>query len=314
MKKLFTLLLVPVMLLSMLSMGVMASAEGETPIDTINVSIAPLHVGDTSRPAVSYNGTGDAPYRIDPSYFRTLDNQVVAVDEEDPVTDAAYYYDVDLWPLEGYAFAEPGSVNVIVEGGEFQSISSNMGYYTVRFRVSAAPAPATYTVTVNGSTHGSVSADKTSAAAGETVTLIVRPDDYYRLKSLTVTDASNNAVTVTNYSFTMPASNVTVTATFETARLIVESALVKESTIYAGEISVDGVSQISYLYSPNITVTATVFENLKKALADTAVQDLVPTIAYGADPVNGFFRYTGSPETGTVYTADTDYSGGISED
>lgn len=61
MKKLFTLLLVPVMLLSMLSMGVMASAEGETPIDTINVSIAPLHVGDTSRPAVSYNGTGDAP-------------------------------------------------------------------------------------------------------------------------------------------------------------------------------------------------------------------------------------------------------------
>ena len=40
----------------------------------------------------------------------------------------------------------------------------------------------------------------------------------YVLDSLTVTDANGNKVTVTNNSFTMPSSNVTITATFKEPR------------------------------------------------------------------------------------------------
>ena len=75
--------------------------------------------------------------------------------------------------------------------------------------------PSDYTITVESSTNGKVEADKTTAKEGDTVTLTVTPDDGYVLGTLTVTDASNKAVTVdSNNTFKMPASNVTVKATF----------------------------------------------------------------------------------------------------
>lgn len=81
----------------------------------------------------------------------------------------------------------------------------------------------TYTVTVAASSHGSVMANPTSAAAGETVTLTIAPETGYTLAGLNVADANGTAITVngseTTYAFTMPDSAVTVTATF---RLIEE--------------------------------------------------------------------------------------------
>lgn len=92
--------------------------------------------------------------------------------------------------------------------------------YTIQ--VTIAPLPA-YTVTVAASSHGSVMANPTSAAAGETVTLTIAPETGYTLAGLNVADANGTAITVngseTTYTFTMPDSAVTVTATF---RLIEE--------------------------------------------------------------------------------------------
>lgn len=76
-------------------------------------------------------------------------------------------------------------------------------------------AGAKYDVTVNSTTNGTVTADPTSAEAGTTITLTVTPAGGYVLDALTVTDASSNPVTVTDNKFTMPASDVTVTATFK---------------------------------------------------------------------------------------------------
>lgn len=76
----------------------------------------------------------------------------------------------------------------------------------------------TYTVTVAASSHGSVMANPTSAAAGETVTLTIAPETGYTLAGLNVADANGTAITVNDsentYTFTMPDSAVTVTATF----------------------------------------------------------------------------------------------------
>lgn len=92
--------------------------------------------------------------------------------------------------------------------------------YTIQ--VTIAPLP-TYTVTVAASSHGSVTANPTGAAAGEVVTLTIAPETGYMLASLNVADANGTAITVNGsentYTFTMPDSAVTVTATF---RLIEE--------------------------------------------------------------------------------------------
>ena len=72
-----------------------------------------------------------------------------------------------------------------------------------------------YTITVASSENGSVVASATAAKKGTEITLTITPDAGYVLDALTVVDASNNAVTVSNNKFTMPAANVTVTATFK---------------------------------------------------------------------------------------------------
>ena len=80
---------------------------------------------------------------------------------------------------------------------------------------SYTPTPVTYTVTVNAAENGTVTADPAEAAEGATVTLTVSPAEGYKLDTLAVKDASEGDVELKeDYTFVMPASNVTVTATF----------------------------------------------------------------------------------------------------
>ncbi|WP_352408241.1 S-layer homology domain-containing protein [Lawsonibacter hominis] len=76
----------------------------------------------------------------------------------------------------------------------------------------------TYAVTVEPVQNGSVSVQPRKAAQGDTVTVTVQPDKGYQLDQLTVTDGSEKAVSVKaadgKYTFVMPASKVTISATF----------------------------------------------------------------------------------------------------
>ena len=71
-----------------------------------------------------------------------------------------------------------------------------------------------YAVTVAETDGGTVTPDKTTATMNETVTLTVTPDAAHALDTLSVADADGNPVAVADNAFTMPAANVTVTATF----------------------------------------------------------------------------------------------------
>ena len=66
--------------------------------------------------------------------------------------------------------------------------------------------------------NGEVTANRRYAERGDTVTITVTPDKGYTLETLTVTDKKGKEVKLTEtngkYTFTMPASKVTVTATF----------------------------------------------------------------------------------------------------
>ena len=77
----------------------------------------------------------------------------------------------------------------------------------------------TYSVTVDKTENGSVTASPKSASKGDTVTVTVKPDSGYVLETLTVTDKNGNELTLKDkgngkYTFTMPAGKVEVKATF----------------------------------------------------------------------------------------------------
>ena len=77
----------------------------------------------------------------------------------------------------------------------------------------------TYSVSVSSVDNGSVSVSPRNASEGATVTITATPDEGYELDTLTVTDQDGNNIRLTNagdgkYTFTMPDSRVTVTATF----------------------------------------------------------------------------------------------------
>lgn len=83
----------------------------------------------------------------------------------------------------------------------------------VDFAAGTAPAPvARYAVKIAEMTNGTVTADKATATEGETVTLTVKPDTGYHLKSLM---AGDETLTSAPYTFKMPAKEVTVSALFE---------------------------------------------------------------------------------------------------
>ena len=83
-----------------------------------------------------------------------------------------------------------------------------------------ATTPSTsYAITVEDSDNGTVTPSRTRAPRGLTVTLTVKPDEGYKLDTITVTDKNGNEIKLTDkgngkYTFTMPASAVTVEASF----------------------------------------------------------------------------------------------------
>lgn len=75
-----------------------------------------------------------------------------------------------------------------------------------------------YTVTLGSVSNGTISASTNSAGAQAVITLTATPATGYALDKWTVTNASTSEViTVSDNSFTMPAANVNVTATFTTS-------------------------------------------------------------------------------------------------
>ncbi|MBM6779651.1 InlB B-repeat-containing protein [Collinsella tanakaei] len=77
------------------------------------------------------------------------------------------------------------------------------------------PPATTYAVTVNTHAHGSAAADRKTASAGTTVTVTIDPDEGFELRDISALDGRGRLVELAarddgTYTFTMPASSVTV--------------------------------------------------------------------------------------------------------
>lgn len=135
-----------------------------------------------------------------------------------------------------------------IPDGEYYAIMLSSGVFVEMCN----PVPFTITparsITIGTLTGGSITADQSSVAAGTNINLTIIPDVGKQLKtgSLKYNDGTDHAITGT--SFTMPASNVTVSAEFETI----------PSTTYTGDGSaVDPVStSVTASVSDTIVITA----------------------------------------------------------
>ena len=122
--------------------------------------------------------------------------------------------------------------------------------YTATVVKDATPAEKTYTATAASAEYGKVTLDKTSGLkAGDSVTVTTTPDRHYELDTLTVKGESGTVNTTkksdNEYSFTMPAEDVNVTATFKKAAPIkINLDQVKIGTDFFGndwEVTFDNV-------------------------------------------------------------------------
>ena len=90
---------------------------------------------------------------------------------------------------------------------------------STRSSSSGGSSKTTYPVNTPTADNGTAAVSPKNAAKGDTVTITVTPDNGYKVDKVTVTNANGNTITVTDkgngkYTFTMPASKVTVTPTF----------------------------------------------------------------------------------------------------
>ena len=98
--------------------------------------------------------------------------------------------------------------------------SSKADYFTIiedgDRRIITPKDDTDYTITIAGSiNHGTIACAATTAKYGDKITITATPDFGYRFVRLVVKDAQNKSVASTGNTFTMPQSNVRVSAVFE---------------------------------------------------------------------------------------------------
>lgn len=138
---------------------------------------------------------------------------------------------------ESVATVENGKVTATGEGTATITVTTEDGDKTATctVTVTASPEPEpeptpppyippTYAVTTPETPGGTVTVSPSRASSGRTVTITAAPDTGFALESLTVLDSRGNEIALTDkgggkYTFTMPASRVTVEASFTPAPL-----------------------------------------------------------------------------------------------
>ena len=148
----------------------------------------------------------------------------------------------------------------------------------------------TYKVTTSSVANGGVNVSPSSPAKGDKVKITLSPNKGYKLDKLTVTDASGKTVSTTKtsdtvYTFTMPASQVTVGVTYVKADETTEQPSTKTfSDVSSSDWFADAVKYVSDKGMMNGTGTG------KFSPADTTTRAMLMTV---------IARYAGQDTTGS---------------
>ena len=123
----------------------------------------------------------------------------------------------DGYRFDGWA-AQNGQVYA---GGSSLKVESDM-VLTALWSIPSTPSKPSYDVTLADTDNGSITATHKRASKNSTVSITATPDEGYVVDAVTVTEKDGDKVEVTKkdnnkYTFKMPASDVTVKATFKVA-------------------------------------------------------------------------------------------------
>ena len=195
----------------------------------------------------------------------------------------------------------------LVAASGYRLTDHGNGSYTISRRSSGggSSGSATYTVSVDSSRHGDVTVSPKSASKGTTVTITVKPDDGYELDELTVTDKDGDSIKLKDkgdgrFTFTMPASKVTVEAVFTALEQEEEQPLFSDvaeddwyydAVAYVAENGIMSGTDGS-CFSPNGTLTRAMLSQIlyamedKPAVSGAATFSDVAAGAWYADAVN----------------------------
>ena len=239
----------------------------------------------------------------------TVENGTVGVE---PKTAAAKdVVTVTVTPNTNFKYTDGSLKATYTDGGtkkeinDFKAVDGKENTYTFEMpaadvTVSAAFEPVevkTYSVTINSSDNGTVTADKTTGLkVGDTVTLTVNPIDKPELltklsqEGLTITDSKGTKIEPETadegktYTFKMPADNVTVTAQFT----------IEEYSILTEVEPKDGGT---------ITVSVNGEDGLKRAAKDAAIVVMVtPNSGYELEQaIHGMTDITNTDSGGGIY-------------
>ena len=112
-----------------------------------------------------------------------------------------------------------------------------------------------YTITIEPSENGTITADKTTANIGETVTLTITPNEGYELDQLIVMNGTTQVdVTITTdgkYTFVMPAGNVEISATFKMTDYAITIMPAENGTVTADKQTAHIGETVTLTITPN---------------------------------------------------------------
>ena len=155
-----------------------------------------------------------------------------------------------------------------------------------------------YNITCNPAEHGTISAPA-QAYPYTTVTLTATPETDYLLASWTVNDGNDNPVAVTNNTFVMPESNVTVSATFAQGQYITMAPATNGSISADPTYALEGTT-INLTATPDAGYVFDYWVAYKTGDMNTSVTvsgDSFPMPDYDVTVVGVFMAYTVNVET-----------------
>lgn len=160
------------------------------------------------------------------------------------------------------------SDNITYNANGYSSITGNVTTNDVTITVNQGTV-VTYTITTETPVNGTVTPSATSLAAGKTFTVEATPNEGYVLDTVTVKDASGNPITAnTDGSYTMPSSNVTVSATFKVKTDVKYSVTYTDPTGSEGVVSATiNPTETALAEGTNVKVTVTVESGYTASLA-----------------------------------------------
>ena len=232
-----------------------ASVKAEIPVNEATASDIAASKADEATYSVTYTAeNGTVTGSIESGASVTAGTQLTLT----ATADSGYSF--DHWTVNGAEAGKDAQLTVTIKDD-----TQIVAVFTKNSSSSGSSSSRTYSVTVEDSQNGTVTASPKRAEKGDTVSVTASANSGYAVSGVTVKTAGGDTVKVADngngkYTFTMPAANVTVTAAFSKTQTTVSFADVSSDSYCADAVKwavENGVTNgtTAAAFSPNAACT-----------------------------------------------------------